>query len=205
MITTASRKKRMTQILANLWVRRAAYTGLLWCVFLLAACRGEGGMAVDAPTPTPLPTPIVPEKPTYVVQQGTVVQSLQFTGRVAPVQEQALFFRTDGFVDQVFVSRGNRVEQGDVLAQLEISGLENQLAQAQIALQTAETRLAQAEQTTADDLAEAQINLQKIELQLQQGQINSNTAVRPSAQSNLEKAKQQVVAHEYEVQKSLDG
>ena len=107
-------------------------------------------------------------------------------------------------MDQVFVSRGNRVEQGDVLAQLEISGLENQLAQAQIALQTAETRLAQAEQTTADDLAEAQINLQKIELQLQQGQINSNTAVRTSAQINLENAQQQVAAAEYELQKSLD-
>lgn len=194
----------MTQVLSNLWVRRTAYTGLLWCVFLLAACRGEGGTAVDAPTPTPLPTPIVPEKPTYVVQQGTVVQSLQFTGRVAPVQEQALFFRTDGFVDQIFVSRGDRVEQGDVLAQLEISSLENQLAQAKIALQTAETRLAQAEQTTADDLAEAQINLQIIELQLQQSQINSNMAALTSAQINLENAHQQVADAEYELQKSLD-
>lgn len=176
----------------------------LCLILLLAACGGGSGTAVTAPTPTPFPTPIVPEKPTYTVQRGTVVKSLQFTGRVAPVQEQALFFKTDGFVNQIFVSRGDRVQAGDVLAQLEISSLENQLAQAQVALQTAETELSQAEQAVTDNLAEAQINLQKIELQLQQGQINSNTANLTSTRINLENAQEQVAAAEYELQKSLD-
>ncbi len=174
----------------------------LCSILLLAACGGK--TAVAAPTPTPLPTPIVPEKPTYIVQQGTVVKSLQFTGRVSPVQEQALFFKADGFVDQVFVSRGDQVQAGDVLAQLEISGLENQLAQAQVALQTAQARLDQAEQARQDALAEAQINLQKVELQLQQGQINSNTASFTAAQINLENAQTQLAAAQYELQKSRD-
>ncbi|MBK8902936.1 MAG: efflux RND transporter periplasmic adaptor subunit [Anaerolineaceae bacterium] len=172
-------------------------------ILLLFAC-GTGETADLGPTPTPLPTPIVPEKPTYVVEQGTVVNSLQFTGRVSPVQEQDLFFKSDGFVDQVFVQRGDQVQEGDVLAQLEITDLENQLAQANVALETAEIKLAQAEQDRQDALAEATINRDKIALQLQGGQVNANSATLVSAQIDLENAQQRLADAEYELQKSLD-
>lgn len=175
----------------------------LCLIFLLIGC-GQGETAELGPTPTPLPTPIVPEKPTYVVEQGTVVSALEFTGRVSPVQEQALFFKSDGFVDQLFVQRGDQVEAGDVLAQLEITDLQNQLAQANVALETAELRLTQAEQARQDALAEAAINREKIALQLQQGQVNSNSAAFVSAQIELENTQQRLAAAEYELQKSLD-
>ncbi len=178
----------------------ASYLILL---LLLFAC-GTGETAVSAPTPTPLPTPIVPEKPTYVVAQGTVINSLEFTGRVSPVLEQELFFRSDGFVGELFVQRGDTVQAGDVLAQLEISDLQNQLAQAQVTLETAEIKLAQADQDRQDALAEAQINLEKILLQLNQGGANSNSATLVSAQIGLENAQQQLADAEYELQKSLD-
>ena len=41
--------------------------------------------------------------------------------------EQELFFRSDGFVADVFVARGDAVQTGDVLAQLEIGELQSQL------------------------------------------------------------------------------
>ncbi|HIP70748.1 MAG TPA: HlyD family efflux transporter periplasmic adaptor subunit [Anaerolineae bacterium] len=199
-------KDNGTQIFTNLHraIKKSVFICVYLCPILLLAACGGGETAVNAPTPTPLPTPIVPEKPTYTVQRGTVVKSLQFTGRVSPVQEQAVFFKTDGFVDQIFVSRGDQVQAGDVLAQLEISGLENQLAQAQVALQTAQARLDQAEQARQDTLAESQISLQKAELQLQQGQINSNSAALTAAQINLENAQTQLAAAQYELQKSRD-
>ncbi|MBX3055368.1 MAG: biotin/lipoyl-binding protein [Anaerolineae bacterium] len=175
----------------------------LFVLLLLAAC-GRGETAELGPTPTPLPTPIVPERPTYTVQRGDVVNSLEFTGRVSPVQEQALFFKSEGFVDQVFVQRGDQVEAGDVLAQLEITALQNQLAQAQVALETAEIRLAQAEQTRQDALAEATINREKILLQLQQGQVNTNSTAVIAAQIDLDNARQRLADAEYELQKSLD-
>lgn len=176
---------------------------LLSIAFLLCAC-GQGETAEFGPTPTPLPTPIVPEKPTYVVEQGTVVNTLEFTGRVAPVLEQALFFKSDGFVAQVFMQRGDQVQAGDVLAQLEITDLQNQLAQANVALETAEIRLAQAEQEQQDALAEAAINREKIALQLQQQQVNANSATLVAAQIELENAQQRLADAEYELQKSLD-
>ena len=175
----------------------------LTIVFWLIGC-GQGETAESIPTPTPLPTPIVPEKPVYVVEQGTVINALEFTGRVSPVQEQELFFKSDGFVDQIFVQRGDLVEAGDVLAQLEITDLENRLAQANVALETAELRLTQAEQERQDALAEAAINREKIALQLQQGQVNSNSATLVSAQIELENAQQRLADAEYELQKSRD-
>jgi multidrug efflux pump subunit AcrA (membrane-fusion protein) len=122
-------------------------------LILLTACGSRGAQA----TPTPFPTPVVPEKPTYTVERGSVVKSLEFRGRVSPVTEQELFFETDGYVRDAYVSQGDLVKEGDLLAELEISDLENQLAQADIALKTAELRLSQAEQETTDALAEAEI------------------------------------------------
>lgn len=174
-------------------------------MLLLVACGGNGGQAAQtAPTPTPLPTPVVPEKPTYTVQRGTVVNPLEFTGRVSPVKEQELFFKSDGFVDQVFVSRGDQVQAGDILAQLEITDLEGQLAQAQVALQTAEINLQKAQQELEDQLLEAQINLEKIQLQMAQGQAEADSASLTSASIELSRAQQRVADAAYEYQKALD-
>lgn len=179
---------------------------LLLLLVLVACQQNKGGTAVsDQPTPTPLPTPVVPEKPTYTVQRGTVIKTLEFTGRVSPVREQELFFKTDGFVDQIFVQRGNQVKAGDVLAQLEISKLEDQRTQADLALQTAEIQLAKAEQELEDNILEAQVNLEKIQLQIAQSQSKDNgSADLVSASVDLSRAQQNVADAAYEYQKAVD-
>ena len=57
--------------------------------------------AQNGATPTPIPTSIVPTNPTYQVQRGDVVRLLQFSGRAAPVREEELFFRSNGYVETV--------------------------------------------------------------------------------------------------------
>lgn len=126
---------------------------------LLAACT-PGATAVPLPTPTALPTAVIPEKPTYTVQQGTVVEDLTFTGRVSPVDEAELYFRTNGRVLKVYVDRGDAVQTGDLLAELDVQALYRQLTQAELALETAQTDLATAEAERAYNLARAQINLE---------------------------------------------
>jgi multidrug efflux pump subunit AcrA (membrane-fusion protein) len=175
----------------------------LLLALLLTAC-GRSETANLGPTPTPLPTPVVPERPTYTVQQGTVVSALEFTGRVSPLVEQALFFKSAGFVDQVMVQRGDRVQAGDVLAQLEITGLQNQLAQAQVAVETAQIRLQQAEQDRQDALLEARINRDTIQLRLEGQQGAGSSAALVAAQIELENARERVAAAEIEVQESLE-
>ena len=162
-------------------------------VLLLAtACSlGEQGASSSA-TPTPLPTPIVPEKPLYTVEQGTVVKTLEFTGRVSPVLEQELFFKSDGFIADAFFARGDQVSEGDLLAELEIGDLQNRLAQQQLALQTAEISLAKAEETTADQLLEAQINLEKLRLQLEREQANPGSGRPVAAAVSLQAAEREL-------------
>lgn len=171
----------------------------IWAVILLAllAACGPGDQGGSAPTPTPFPTPVAVEKPTYTVQRGTVVRTLEFTGRVSPVTEQELFFKRNGHVSTIYVARGDQVSAGDLLAELELGDLDNQIAQAQVALQTAETTLTNAELDNADALADSQIALESARIRLEQAQDkNVNSAVNVAylrltdAQRNLEDAQE---------------
>ena len=82
----------------------------------LSACTlGSSGGGAAEQTPTPVPTSIVPTNPTYEVQRGDVVRLLQFSGRIAPLLEQELYFRTSGYVERVYSRRNDSVQEGDVL------------------------------------------------------------------------------------------
>jgi HlyD family secretion protein len=165
------------------WRGYLCYLLLFVALLLLTACGGGKARS----TPTPFPTPIVPEKPTFTVQRGAVIKTLEFRGRVSPVTEKELFFETDGYVRAVHVAQGDLVETGDLLAELEIGDLENRLAQAQVTLRTAELRLSQAEQENVDALVEAEINLQRAKLQLHQAE-QENADALAQARIALKKA-----------------
>ncbi len=164
---------------------------------LVAGCGSPSpqGASADAATPTPLPTPIVPEKPIYTVQTGTVVQTLEFTGRASPVLEQELFFETNGNVSEVFVARGDWVQIGDVLAELDIDDLEKQLSQKLISLQTAELKLEQAQLDATEAITTALTKLEEAQDDLASAKTTSSNdlaearASVASAEVSLENAK----------------
>ncbi len=180
--------------------RMRAFWMLSMAGLLLALMTGCGpirsrGASANEPTPTAIPTPIVPEKPTYMVQVGTVVETLEFTGRASAIQEQELFFEANGNVAEVYVARGDWVKAGDVLAELAISDLQKQLAQKQINLETARLRLEQAQieateaiTTTRMKLDEAKRNLQEAKLTSANDLAAAQAAVA-SAETNLANAK----------------
>ena len=182
------------------YLRFCAVGITLTCLLVMTACGNAGtgqgsGRRQDGarqPTPTPLPTPVVPEKPTYVVRSGTVVRTLEFTGRASPLLEQELFFRADGFVGEVLVERGDWVQAGDVLAELEIGNLENQLAQQQLSQSMSQLNLSQAEQNLADSLYLQKVELQKARIQSQQAQLGDNNVAVLNAQINLAQAQKAV-------------
>lgn len=126
----------------------------------MTGCTSGASQAEEA-TPTPIPMPIVPTSPTYEVQRGEVVDELQVSGRIAPTVEEELFFRTAGYVGAVFVDADDWVEEGDLLAELETTDLQNQLAQAQVELEAAQL-------SNARLVAETEANLEIAELRLAQ-------------------------------------
>jgi RND family efflux transporter MFP subunit len=125
---------------------------------------------LSGPTPTPIPTPIVPTKPVYTVQNGEVINTVQFAGRVAPAVEEELFFRTAGRVRIVYVKRDDVVTEGQVLADLEIDDLERDLTSTLLELERVEHELDEAEQQLNDQIFRAQLNLGKAEAALLEGQ-----------------------------------
>lgn len=148
------------------WVSSALVIVIAGGCALLPAVNTD--RATDGlPTPTPIPTAIVPIKPTYTVQRGEVVDRLEFSGRISPVLEEDLFFRTSGRVRSVTAKRNELVTEGQVLAELEIDGLERELEGAQLELERAQVRLEQAEDSHAYELQVAQTNYEMTDLRLQ--------------------------------------
>jgi RND family efflux transporter MFP subunit len=131
--------------------------------------------------------PAVTEKPTYTVERGTVIDSIQFVDRIAPIQEKQLYFKTNGFVRAVFVKEEDEVKAGDLLAELETGDLQNQIAQAQVNLEKAQLRLAEIE-SNIQEIKKAEIELAVSELKLKQTVEQDGSARVAIAKANLDKA-----------------
>ncbi len=128
--------------------------------------------AAEAPTPTPIPTAIVPTKPTYKVQKGEVVDELTFSGRISPVLENELYFRTDGRVRTVFSKRNDVVKKGTVIAELENDALERDLKSAQLELErgTVTLEAAKRELEFSIKIAQNNLDIEQIKLAKMQAQ-----------------------------------
>ena len=114
------------------------FTILISLIFSVFGCSSSNTAESEA-TPTPIPTAIIPTKPTYTVERGEVIEEMQFSARVAPVVQEELFFRTAGRVRGVYAEDGDFVEAGQVIADLEfLDDLERQLASDQLRLRRAE-------------------------------------------------------------------
>ncbi|MEM7331777.1 MAG: efflux RND transporter periplasmic adaptor subunit [Chloroflexota bacterium] len=91
--------------------------------------------------PTPLPTLEAVSKPTVVVEQGYVAEQLILTGRVGSAVEEPLEASKGGIVTAVFIVNGASVIEGDILATLDSSEVDDVLAQVRFELVTTEARL----------------------------------------------------------------
>jgi len=153
--------------------------------------------AQSGPTPTPIPTSIVPTNPTYQVQRGDVVRLLQFTGRAAPVREDELFFRSNGYVENVYARRNDSVKEGDLLAELEVTDLKNQITQA-------EAELVAVKMNNDRQVAEAMASVRARELALAKLQASTSDTQILSARISLERAQEALADAKIEYQEALD-
>jgi multidrug efflux pump subunit AcrA (membrane-fusion protein) len=161
---------------------------LVWLLVLPLALLGCGPRPEEEATPTPIPTSVVPDKPTYVVQRGTVENLEQFTARVSPLSEESLYFRRSGYVKVVYVDREDWVEEGDVLAELELEDLMNQLSLADVDLETAQKRYAAAEEELERRLFSANTALEITKLRLDRARLQTPVADFTSQRLAVERA-----------------
>jgi multidrug efflux pump subunit AcrA (membrane-fusion protein) len=150
-----------------------AILGLLFLTSMGCQAVIGGGTEEDSATPTPIPTPIVPDNPTYVVQRGSITKLLEFTGRVSPVEEETLNFKQGGYVKRVLVSRNDLVKEGDLVAELEIDDLLKQMAQAEVALNSSQLRLDEARDSLDRQTTQANLDLEAAQARLEAAQTGN--------------------------------
>jgi multidrug efflux pump subunit AcrA (membrane-fusion protein) len=99
---------------------------------LLASCGNS---------PTPLPPPALTATP-LVAGPRPIVGDVIASGMIVPAEEAYLAFTTPGRVQQVLVAVGDQVEVGDVVAVLETTAMEGEVARAEADVAVAEANLA---------------------------------------------------------------
>jgi multidrug efflux pump subunit AcrA (membrane-fusion protein) len=168
--------------------RTAPMVVALVAALMLAGCN-QPQAEQEAATPTPVPTPIVPTKPTYKVALGEVVRQVQFTGRIGPVMEVELFFKVGGRVRKVNTERDKTVKQGELLADLEIEPLERQVAQAELDLERVKVNLERAQKASDAAIARSQIELSMRQLDYERLRNQDTRAQLVQAETTLESAR----------------
>lgn len=127
--------------------------------------------------------------PTVAVQRGTIISSVQTTGKLEAQQSAKLSFKASGRVEKVLVKQGDKVKAGQALAALESNMLQKQLAAAGGQLQISKLRLRQAKEGAGpQDTAAAQANLNAALAQLNGLKAGARPEDVAAAQSALNAA-----------------
>lgn len=132
----------------------------LWIAIVGALVLAAGGYAYYAYVYLPGQTTAEATTTTLqtsTVRVGDIVITAQGGGTLIPAQQLDLGFRTSGVLTELRVAMGDKVEAGQVLAVLDSTQAQIQLAQAQLNLASAEENLASL--TSASALAAAELDM----------------------------------------------
>ena len=157
--TTLSRRRQGISRTRWLWIGSAAIVLAIIVALLLTRTSSSS----SAPTIS-----------TTTVTSGSIVASVAGSGTVAAAQSLDLTFPTSGSVTHVLVKEGDLVRANQPLAQLDARDLELQVASAQAALDSANTKLTQAKE---GNVQPADIAAQKAAIASAQAQLKSAQAL----------------------------
>ncbi len=155
----------------------AAFVILVVALVSVAGCSSGSG--------TPVPTPGAQVK-------SSALNIVSAEGNVVPAQHTTLAFKTSGRIVEVPVHEGDAVKAGAVLAHLDDTTMQKQLAQAKVQLATAQAQLAQADAQV--QLAEKQ--LAQVKVGGTEADIAAAQAALKSAQASYDKVRQGPTANE---------
>ncbi len=115
-------------------------------------------------------------------KKGTISQEVSITGRVEAAENVELAFEKNGKVAVVYVTVGDKVVTGQILASLNNAEIEAQLAQAQATLLKEQTTLAQLKTgTRAEEIQIARTTVSNAEKEMTDEQNNLNIVTNKAA------------------------
>jgi HlyD family secretion protein len=132
-----------------------------------------------------------------IVERGTLLVAVSASGSVEPRTRVHLAFEVPGEVLEVQVKVGDKVERGDVLAQLDANQLALQVQQAEAALARAEAQLVQLRDgPRPGEVAAAEANVRGAEAQVNVAAANRDQLVVGASDAQIAAAEAQVAAAE---------
>src|SRR5271169_2950914 len=124
-------------------------TGASWLVYLLGAlCAGAIAAAFIVVGPASGSQTV--QSRTATAQSGVVQSTVSGSGNVQAASQLDLGFKTSGTVTHIYMTQGEQVVQGQLLATLDPQSAEVTLEQSKAALQSAEANLAKEEETDGE-------------------------------------------------------
>jgi HlyD family secretion protein len=183
--TTAKPNRELAQILSGELVsgRRTKFfrwlLGTLALVALVIGSRVLGSRTKNA----------VPRFETEQVTRATLRVTVSATGNLAPTNKVDVGSELSGLVEIVLVQENDRVKKGQVLAQLDISKLQDEITKSEAALASSQAKLAQAEATLNQD--RISLDRDREVSRLSGGKVPSKTEME-SAEATLARAEADV-------------
>lgn len=186
---------------ATPWYQAIAKSGRShWLLLLLASGLAGGGLGLFR---TLSPAPATSQLVTAQVQQKSVPITITANGTIKPERTINLSPKTAGYLKQLLVKEGDRVQQGQIVAYMDNSNLQGQLmqARAQVAQQTANLdKLINGNRT--EDIAQAAAKLRETQARLQQLENGNRPQEIIQAQAQLSKAQADLRAAQDDLQRN---
>ncbi len=143
-------------------------------------------------SPTPLEE-ITPRVKTFVVGERATGQSRRISGRVVAADTSPLSFGVPGTVEEVFVSQGDLVAQGQILARLDAKPFRLAVEGARAELNVARANLTKAKQTYE------RFSTLVARRAVSKADMDAATAKRATARANLRAAQSNLESREREL------
>jgi HlyD family secretion protein len=127
---------------------------------------------------------------TATVRRGTIISTVETTGKLEADTSASLAFKTGGRVEKINVKQGDTVRAGQVLAQLESTDLERGVQTAQAQLEISKLKLQQAQEgSPPEDITAATADLTSATAQLDSLKKGSRVEDIAAAQAGVDQAR----------------
>ncbi|MDP2660055.1 MAG: biotin/lipoyl-binding protein, partial [Dehalococcoidia bacterium] len=159
-------------------ITRLAFLTVVALVPLVAGCSTVALPGNIPPLPTPVPdtapgAAASPSGTAYTVTRGSVSQSVSANIKVVANRQDALYFKASGQLGDMPVKVGDQVQQGDLLAQLNVRALQDQAALNTLTVKQNRVKLERTKQDTTMDyeIVDAQVAVVQAEAAIQNARL----------------------------------
>ena len=112
-----------------------------------------GGAAGCKTSPTEESSPPVVKVQSVIARETEIMIPVRSSGKLTSRAESKLSFKTGGIIDRILVDEGQNVEEGQLLAQLNLEEIRSQGNQANLVLKKSERDFQRAENLYMDSVA----------------------------------------------------